>query len=226
MSLPLNSLIDEAIDERLKSLHTALPAEVLSFDASKLMVKVRPFLMRKYKSGETEQMPEVYNVPVVYPRSGQHCFYFPLKKGDKVMLLFSERSLDKWLELGSYTTPDDQRKFDLTDAICVPGLYDFKNPIEFKGANTSLLIQAPGGYIEITEGGDVSIINEGSEFTQSSSGTFKITNGSVELIDILSTLLQSMIEGKNLTAIGPLNKDPDYILALTELKTKLDQLKS
>jgi hypothetical protein len=49
----------------------------------------------------------------------------PLTRGDYVLLVFCERSIDAWLSIGGIVDPDDYRKFDLSDAVAIPGLFPF-----------------------------------------------------------------------------------------------------
>lgn len=42
-----------------------------------------------------------------------------MKAGDGVLLVFSQRSIENWLD-GSKGSPDDPRMFDLSDAFAIP----------------------------------------------------------------------------------------------------------
>ena len=78
----------------------------------------------KYKkpNGEKLDYPRIDGVPVVFPQGNDREFItaWPVKKGDKCLLIISEQSLDLW-QYGIDTETD--LKFDLSNAICIPGLY-------------------------------------------------------------------------------------------------------
>ena len=66
----------------------------------------------------------IYNVPVLFPRSRKAAVTFPLEKGDTVLLVFAERSLDEWIEKGgNKVSPEDPRRHDMSDAIAIPGCF-------------------------------------------------------------------------------------------------------
>lgn len=88
---------------------------------------------------------------------------FPVKKGDTVMIVMADRSLDRWLSQGGEVTPDDRRQHDLSDAIAVPGLVpfaDFGGQVESSENNDDVLIRYAGSKVRIKPNGDVEV--EGS----------------------------------------------------------------
>lgn len=111
----------------------ALPARVEAYDASKQKVAAQP-LVRDYFEADsgalvTERLPVVSDVPVAFP-SGGGCFLtLPITAGDMGLLVFADRSLDRWLNgIGSEVDPGDPRMHDLSDAIFLPGVYPFGAP--------------------------------------------------------------------------------------------------
>lgn len=131
----LAQLIIRAIEGRLYDLHTGLPAKVVSFNPTKQSAVVQPLLVRVFVD-ENEQlqqieMPQLKNVPVVFPAGGGWSITWPLAPGNIVHLTFAERSIDHWLEapVGTAVDPVHERKHDLSDAIAVPGLRPFTSPI-------------------------------------------------------------------------------------------------
>lgn len=102
--------------------HTAIPGEVISYDPVKQTVQVKVSIDREI-AGEQIAYPILDGIAVIFPRSGSHGISFPLEKGDGVILLFSERSLESWRTRGSGYPPYDSRKFDLNDAVAIPGMF-------------------------------------------------------------------------------------------------------
>lgn len=119
-------IIENIAQDKVNNIHTALPAIITSYNANTNLATVKP--TGKYKTADYRslEMPEIYNVPVVFPRSlgGTAGITFPIQTGDGCLIVFSENQLDDFL---SNTDSDDPRKFDLNDAICIPGLYAKNN---------------------------------------------------------------------------------------------------
>ena len=70
-------------------------------------------------------IPKLTNVPIVLPCSNALglSITMPIKKGDEVVLLVSDRSLDNWQLDGGIQRPADEteiRHHDLSDCLCIP----------------------------------------------------------------------------------------------------------
>ncbi len=142
----LPRVLDAAVSNRIRALHVAMPAKVLSYDSSTQKISAQPLIQRGYRdeSGErqTEDLPVINNVPVCFPGAGAISITWPIAAGDTVLLVFSDFSLDRWLERGGVVDPGDDRAHTLTDAIAIPGLRDFAHPADGVHA-TALVIDAP-----------------------------------------------------------------------------------
>ncbi len=172
MSEGKNGLIGalrKAIRNEISGIHTAAPGKVISYDPATGLASVQPSLKLKVPDSRLVDFPVIVGVPVVWPTAagGAASVTLPLKPGDGVLIVWAERSLDDWL-LGGES--DDPRKFDLTDAIAIPGCNP-QGPVAgaahpddvcmaYKG--TSLRVCADG-KVRI-EGGD--LIVEGISFLQ------------------------------------------------------------
>jgi hypothetical protein len=106
----------------LMDIHTALIGKVISFDAVNQKVKVQPVLKRKYKNKEPGLLAVVDEIPVLFLGSGDWWITFDVKPDSYVLLIVSERSLDIWTNQGGLVDPADSRKFNLNDAIAIPGI--------------------------------------------------------------------------------------------------------
>jgi len=156
MDSVLTNVLKTATNQMMAQMHTCLPGIVVSYDYTKQKASVKPLIKKKYRDGRVDSLPVIVNVPVVWPRSSNASMTFPVNKGDYVMLLFAERAMELWLTQGGETEPGDTRKYDLTDAIAVPGLYPFSVP-SLAENNTDLLIKYNSTTIRITQSGDVNI---------------------------------------------------------------------
>jgi hypothetical protein len=124
-------LLQQAIENRLLDVHTALIAQVESYDAKKQQVNVSPVLKRRIKNLEgewlNEQLPMLCDVPVLFPRAGGYFISFPIQPGDFVQLVFNESSIDEWL-IGAPTF-DSKERFTLQGAVAIPGVYPESMPL-------------------------------------------------------------------------------------------------
>ena len=141
----------------MAGVHTCLPGRIESYSNQKANVK--PLIQKKYLNGEIVSLPVISNVPIVFPRSESVGITFPIKKGDGCIILFSERSMERWLSSGDDVEPGDSRKFDLSDAIAIPGLYSF-NKLPLSSNNDDVEIHHSGQKITIKKNGDIEIGSE------------------------------------------------------------------
>lgn len=106
----------------LAEVHTNLVGEVISFNAANQTIKVQPVLKRKYKDTEPRPLAVIDEVLVLFFGSGDFWITVEPKPGSYVLLVVSERALDNWIAQGGIVDPANTRKFNLTDAIAIPGL--------------------------------------------------------------------------------------------------------
>jgi hypothetical protein len=158
----LQELIKTAFDHEIANIHTALPGHIVKYDAATQKAEVKPNLQKKYYNGAVQDMPIITNVPIVFPRSSEAFFKFPLKVNDGVLLIFSERSLERWLSLGGVVEPGASRKFDISDCIAIPGLFSFASPIPDSSDN--LIIQYKNAKYVINNNNKLALGNDSEEF--------------------------------------------------------------
>lgn len=151
MITPSNAqMLRAAIDAELVHRHTALPARVVDYDRASQSCSVQVVLKRAYMDEEgtrqTEELPVIPHVPVGFLGGGDYGITFELAAGVTGMLVFSEASMDKWLNEGSSTPTDplDDRRNNLTDAVFYPGMRSFADPVPADGVHaTAMVIRAP-----------------------------------------------------------------------------------
>lgn len=153
----LGQVIENAISDRLLDVHTALPARIERYDASRQMADVKPLIQANslLESGavEAEPLPVICDVPVVFPGAGGFRLTFPVKEGDYVLLVFAEASMDTWLEVGGDPDPRDYRRHHLADAIAIVGLHPVGHAHNWANVSgeTTQLGTATGPKVVITE---------------------------------------------------------------------------
>jgi len=202
----LSEVINIGVDAKLFDLHTCLPGIVQKYDKAKNTVDVLPALKRKYESGELVNLPMVLNIPVAFPRGGKFSITHPIKAGDSVILVFAERSLDVWKNQGGVVDPQDNRKFNLTDAFAIPGGYPSTKPIA-GASDTKLRILNDTALIEMGEDAKIKIQKVGGE----------------DLLKLLDETLDAILAARTMTVMGP---QPFLNLAtFALLKTRLSTIK-
>lgn len=204
----LAQVIQTALERFSGDLHTAMPAQIVSYDRSKQQATVQPSFKRRTKNAEVFSYPVVTNVPCLFPRTNDFSFTFELKPEDSGLLICAQRSLDRWLESGGEVDPQDPRKHSFTDGIFIPGLFSFNQPAPAEENITVLK-------------------NVNTRFRLYESGRMAFANLSSgeELILTLSDLCQVLIDALIRTAIGPQPFTPSTIAALQQIKSRLDTLK-
>lgn len=171
MTPTLAEVIRKAIDGSLAGMNTCIPAKVLSFNAEERRVDVVPLIKRPMANGVVMEQPTILGVPVQYPATSTSMFYFPLDKGDFVLLVFAQRSIESWsfATSNNIIDPEDDRKFDYSDAIAIPGVMPF--PVAAAIWGNSTLTNDPSSVILKHNSGTA---NE-SEFVLTSGGQIKMT---------------------------------------------------
>ena len=213
--------LQAVIDAKLCDLHTSMPAEIVSYDHAKNLAVVQPLLKRKYKNeAEAVLLPNISNVPVAFPRMGPAHLRLPIKPGQTGQLVFNERSIDGWLVSGGQIDPQDPRKHSLSDAVFYPGLVPNNDAMKSSAAQDSIELKLNNAYLEILNG-----------------NKFKLTNGTLELLDLVSQLAQVVIDmNANIqtsttnTTFGPMKWNDsagygDYESTAQEIKDNVDTLK-
>ncbi len=150
-SVTLAQWMRDSLDARLADVHVALPATVVSYNSERQSVSVQPAVRRGYKTPEgeraAESLPIVNGVPVSFPGSGEFSVTWPIAVGDTGLLIFCEGSIDKWKSYGDEGDPLDDRRFNLSDAVFVPGIRPFLAPVPAAGVHSTAMVIRSGGAI-------------------------------------------------------------------------------
>lgn len=153
------------VDGMLDDLHVAMPGFIDRIDltvspplADIVPVPIRVFLDEDGVSESPQPYPIITDVPISFPRGGGAFMSFPLKKGDPVLLVFCQRSLDAWIDSDGQTQldPQDSRRHHISDAIALVGLSPAGNSLPALSAD-DLVIGLEDGTFEmhVEPGGDM-----------------------------------------------------------------------
>ncbi len=141
----------------MSTVHTAMPGIIQSYDYKTKTVSVLPSIKMTFADNTIKSMPIVTDVPVVFPGTKNAVIQYDLAKGDGCLLLFSSQSLEKWIAgNGAEVEAGDHRRFALTDAFCIPGLFPPKSPGKV-GAGTGMEMMNKGAKIWITNAGKIEL---------------------------------------------------------------------
>lgn len=139
----LYQAISALIQSREIDLHVAMPAQVTAYHADSQTVDCIPQLNRSLPDGAgnwvTEQLPKLSKVPVAFQRCSNFSITFPLAAGDFVFLVFSERNIAAWRNLGAQGDPGDLGMHTLDGAVAIPAIFPDKLALTESRASTSNL---------------------------------------------------------------------------------------
>lgn len=151
-------------DELQLRVRTVVPGVVVSYNPATQSAAVQPAPRARDRSGPSSTMlAAIADAPVVFPEGAGWSISWPLAAGDRVLLLCSDRAIDRWRQTGSPYVPSDTRKHRLTDAFVWPGAGPAPDPITGLSA-VNLRIVGPGGVaIEITPAGTIELAGGGAQ---------------------------------------------------------------
>jgi hypothetical protein len=161
------SNLNRWLRDQLTEVHTCLPGQVVSFDAATQTCSVVPTLKRLfYGDDDATEIPVIEDVPIVFPGSGNFWITFDVKPDSYVLLVFAERSIAKWMDLGGIVDPEAAHKFDYSDAVAIPGLLPEpvklsggvqSDSIEIRDASRNTYLKLEDGAIEINGDSDFAV---------------------------------------------------------------------
>jgi hypothetical protein len=118
----ISELVDCSISDALSMLETGFPATIVEYDNQ--IATVKPVMNKRFTDGDTAEIGELYNVPVIFPSGGGGILSFPVAVGDPVWVQSASTSIDTWKDTYSLnTTPVIKRRHSINDVVCFPCLY-------------------------------------------------------------------------------------------------------
>lgn len=169
--------IRELVDRQMSRLNTAMPGVIESFDPETQRCSVTPSIKMKINvDGEQKDVPYpmITNVPLMYPHAGVAGFMMtmPVNPGDHVMLIFSQRAIDNWLEFNGVQAAEDgctvPRHHHITDAtawlVGAPGDTPIvgwnQEGIELRNRDANVRIVLQDDSVAISCGNDTGVFVE------------------------------------------------------------------
>ena len=218
----LTDVINESIDAKLYETNTSMPGIVVAYNPGTNTADIQPAFTRKYITNPIPlPLPVIPNVPVALPRANQAFISFPIKPGDGVLLIFSQRSLDFWKAQGGVIPlpPFNSRKHNLTDAVAILGLYSAIRPIPIDPLN--LVIGYGGARITMGLSGQTTIQAGAGMVSITPAGQFAIGNGVVNLLKLFDEMIDEIMLATWATNTGSTTAPPVNQRKFLAIKTKL-----
>lgn len=202
MNIEFVEAISKKAKEVVGEIHTAFPGRIESIDYDKGTASVQPYALFEDKVKNKILYPVIHNVPIIVPQSSvvDTCVAYPIMVGDSCLVIISEGTTNYW-KYNRVTEIDS--KFDLSNAICIPGLMRKFNPCFREAAqegavilkygegvlrltNDTLTIRAKNldiqtsGSISMTASGNVNV-SSGGNLGLGASGNTTVTGANVNI---------------------------------------------
>ena len=180
----LNDFVHFLIGERQLGQFTAMPGEIVRYDAATRRAVVRGAIDQAWtpKGGERQFRPRplVRNVPVLHPYGGGYRLHFPLLPGDPVLLVYSCRSLKDWKKTHRRGPTTPSGVMLEMDAIAIPG---FGPAVPDPPAASGMVLQTADGevYLSISGGGITLSLPAEEGRDEKHRTTVTVSSGTIEL---------------------------------------------
>lgn len=148
----------EAVQADLqRRIRTVVPATIVAYNPATQSAAVQPAPNAVFRDGQTLPLPQIADAPVAFPAGGGFTITWALLPGDPVLLLCSDRDIDRWRASGSPYAPVTSRMHQLTDCFVWPGTGPAPDPATGASA-TDLVIHTPAGpTITVTPAGTIAL---------------------------------------------------------------------
>lgn len=143
-------------------LWTALPGIIQSFDATKQTVVVQPSIQAQVHdydgSAKWVNLPLLVDCPVHFPSGGGVMLTFPIAAGDECLVIFANRCIDAWWQLGGVQVQAEFRMHDLSDGMVLPGFDSLPNVApNISTSKAQFRNQAGTTYVEVDPTGNITL---------------------------------------------------------------------
>ena len=115
--------LDNYFESAMAGIHTSIPAKVSKYDSKKHRATVKPSVRMLMSNGIRIELPELVDVPVIFPSSQFFDIEFPLANGDGVLLVFQELDISAWKKDEKNASANNASRFNLDSAIAIPGMF-------------------------------------------------------------------------------------------------------
>lgn len=165
---PAPEAIEDAFAALQRNMWTMLPGTIVTYTAAGSTASVQP-LPADYVAGAIVPMPVLHDVRVLWPGGAGGRVTGNLVAGNRVMLLFAARSLDRYLTDGVGGDPQSVRTHSLSDAVALP--FDFAPDASAVTTTGDLvLVQPTGGKVLLGGSGGAAVVRDGDAVDMTAGG--------------------------------------------------------
>jgi hypothetical protein len=215
----INEVFNTWFSNKMDSVHTILPGQVVNYEGhTTRKAEVKIMVQLRNVHNQIIDIAPIKNVPVIFPSTKNFNMLFPLKKGDGCLLVFAESSIGNYLlnATDNAKEADDLNRFDLSDCICIPGLWSFANLPDTSTLNsTDFWLQFQNGTINITDTtNDIILKTTTGKIKIESSGNITFDDGTESYVlgDLHKTALLAL--NSAIAAITPAGSSAANIAAI------------
>ncbi len=173
-------ILHEFIESKFLELYSCIPAKITSVDKLSVgLVNVEPTINTRRSDGSTIEFAEYLEIPLsVYSANGGLAkITMPVKVGDTVTLLYSQRDTEQYLagDMSKVYDSEALRVMGEYPVVAIPCSYTEGKPIEVDPDN--VVLQNDKILTTMTPEGDQTTENETVKVEYLNSGDVTITNG-------------------------------------------------
>lgn len=194
MTPSLEEVMKRTVEAMSRNMRVSMPGKIIKYDKEKQLADVQPVFKQKYRDGTVEDPPIIYNVPVAHARAGNAFLHMPIAEGHSVMLVFQDKSLEKWISSGGVHDPEDTRSHHISDAIAYPGGYPSNDASKIHNGEDAILGNSDGDKN-----------GHKTEIRVKKNGKLQVVNKKYDLIFLLDELIRIIREAVVYTDNGPQN---------------------
>ena len=163
-------LLEEVVANGLKSYsnktHTAIPATIVAFDPENQLAQVQIAINTLLVDNKEIEIPPLINIPVAFIRGGGFSFTQPIAVGDECLLVFCEKSIDRWKTSGAGFTAENTHRHALSDAIASVFISSQPNKIpDFDAENLQLKKDDGSVSVTLKKDGSFDIVSNSATIT-------------------------------------------------------------
>ncbi len=188
-----DQILKTSFNKQILDVHTSIPCSVTSFNSENRTLSAKPIPKRKF-GNEMVEMPELIDIPIIYPSSSSYQLTFPINIGDIVLVLFSERQIETLFGLDENET----RNHDLSDGMALPG-FQLGTPVPnslYLGGSGSSFIQADGN-VSLTASGRNDQVSSGLKLKSNGEELLPLIKSVFDKLNSEPNLVNSYTEGSN-----------------------------
>lgn len=208
----LAQVIERAFVEFAGQLRVCLPGRIEKYDPDTHLASVQPLIKRRFYGRKTATLlPIINRVLVLHDRTSKALIRLPVARGDKVAIIFADRSLEAWLQGdGTESEAFDTRQHHLSDAYAILGGYPEGDPITADNPDALEFHVEPGTKMAFGNGTDEVLQLAHDAYT--------------ELRNLISQVSQTMIDIQSIThaETGGTTGPPLNASAFATIKTAVD----